>query len=95
MTKLVFNYDYLSKNSIPKINEILANIVDLKNISDSLNVPFDFTYYNYLKELSSKISLLKNNFETVIENIDKININLDKVMMSISDNINNIAEIKK
>lgn len=90
MTKIVFKYNFLYKNSIPIINDIISDLNNLKNFIDNMYVPVDFSYYNYLKSINLKISSAINDYEMLINKINSTNTELMSVLTTINDNISNV-----
>lgn len=77
MTKLIFEYDSIRKDVIPNIYDIIDELNDIKFKIEKLDIPQDFKYYNYIKSLETKIDDYKKIYNSLIDNIDILNKNLE------------------
>lgn len=77
MTKLIFKYDSIRKDVIPNIYDIIDELNDIKFKIEKLDIPQDFKYYNYIKSLETKIDDYKKIYNSLIDNIDILNKNLE------------------
>ena len=77
MTKVIFKYDLIKKDVIPILDNIINELNNLKFKIESLNIPNEFKYLNYIKLLDNKIEEYKKNYSKLIDNIDFMNKNLE------------------
>ena len=95
MTKIVFKYDLIKKNIIPISQKIIDELNNLKFKIESLNIPSDFKYIQYIKSLYNKIESYKELYSHLIDNIDIINKNLEVEFDNLSIYLDNIKDIKE
>ena len=70
MTKVIFKYDLIKKDVIPILDNIINELNNLKFKIESLNIPNEFKYLNYIKLLDNKIEEYKkfaNRFNSIIK----------------------------
>ena len=94
MTKIIFKYDLIKKNIIPILDNVIQNLNNLKFKIESLNIPSDFKYINYIKSLDNKIEEFKKIYNQLIDNIDIINIDLENEFNNLDIILENIKDIK-
>jgi len=79
MTKLYFDSNKINNNLLPQLLDSKKKLETLLKDLNSMNIPYDFSYRNYLKNLISKIeSYIKKvkYMEDKIEYSNKQNVKL-------------------
>lgn len=96
MSKLKFNYTYISTNIIPNINAAISELDSLVKKNDTIFIPRDFYYYNYLKEYKEQVRLIKGFYEDKLEFLTTSNKKLDSTLDTLNNDLLSLkqAEIK-
>lgn len=95
MTKLVFKYSKLRNDLIPNLNNAIDELNKLKLFLDNMNIPNDFQYLDYLKNLDFRINSWKNLYVDFVESIEFIDKTLEAEFSDLHLSLNNIVEIEK
>lgn len=93
MTKVIFKYDLIKKDVIPILDNIINELNNLKFKIESLNIPNEFKYLNYIKLLDNKIEEYKKNYSKLIDNIDFMNKNLENEFNNLAILLEKIKDI--
>ncbi len=91
MTKIFVDYNKLNSNVLTNIDSALYNLKKSVYGEEILNIPYDFEYAKYLKDLYNNNLSNYNELKKIRDNIDKI-VNMYKKIER--ENIISINSIK-
>ena len=85
MTKLYFDDNLVTRSLLPKLEDSIESLNKIISIIDDMNIPYDFSYRQYIKDMRDTLNARKKDMNNLVSNINSSR----KAYSSTFDNINN------
>ena len=89
--KLNFKHIDISRDVLPSLDSTIDNLEDLISVNNTMSIPGDFCYANYLNEYCQYINQMRRNLIDIRDWLNKSNRKYDEVIDEINSALAMIA----
>lgn len=90
--RIIFDHNNLKRTVVNNLNDTISNIKDSINVINSMDIPSDFRYNNYIYSLKDDLNEINRDNNNIIDWIDKSNNSFENVRSELNLKVQSIGD---